>query len=666
MSEHRSNCRLCAARCGVVITTEGDRVVGVRGEPDHPLSEGYVCSKGRMLGLTHHDPRRFDRALIGRPPSRRVVPLDELLDDLAVRIDAVIARHGPDAVGVFHGTQAIQESGGAGSVLRLMSRLGSRSYYSIVTVDNIAKVVAGLKLTNGRHSLYPRSDFANATFVLAFGINQVVSHSQNATNPVVKLRGVAQRGEVWIVDPRRTEAAALATRHLQIRASADVFLVAHLVRELLRDGADLHYLEHHASGVDELRRAVEPHTRALTAARTGLAESQLTDLLAGIRNAKRIAVMSGTGTRMGPHPTLTEWLLFVLSIVTGSMDRIGGTILTGRGIEYAPEGSVAEAPGPRSRPELRSWAGQYPCAALADEIEAGNLKALVCFGGNPAGAVADGVRLSAALETLDVLAVHDIVPTETTDRATHVLPGTSELEDACLVGSLTPDGRRFMQYAPAIFAPQADRRATWWYVNELAERLGRSVFEQPVGEAEAHSARLGFANLDQVRGAPGSMVVGDVVQFGHITDDLDDERWNVAPPELIAQLDALEELPKLVLIPRRQSRHVNWTLTELVGPSGKVDTPDLLMHPDDAAVACVRDGDVVVAATAHGEVTVRAVVTADIARGAVSIPHGHRDVPVNRLTSTSVGVDPISGMILQSGVPIAVRPRSRPASQPVA
>ncbi len=661
MADHRMSCRLCGARCGVVVSIEGQQVMAVRGEAHHPLSEGYICPKGRMLGDHHHDTRRFDRALVGRPPARADVGLTEMLDDLGTRLRALIDRHGIDSVGLFQGTQAYQEPGGAGSVLRFAAALGSRSYYSIFTVDNIGKFVAGLQMTGGRHSLDPKADFTNARLLLMFGVNWVVSHTQGTPNPVMKIRRVAERGEVWAIDPRRSEAANLATRHLPIRASTDAFLAAFLVRELLRDGADLDYVDQHTKGVDALRAAVEPHSLDVTAARVGVRPDELVDLVAAIRRAGTVAVASGTGTRMGPHPAVTEWLLYCLSIVTGSMDRAGGTILLGRGMAYSPPGVAPTGVGPRSRPELRAWGGQYPCAALADEIEAGHLKALISFGGNPAGAIADTPRLRDALRSLDVFAVHDIVPTQSTDVATHVMPGTSEFEDSALVAGITHDGRRFMQYSPAAFAPCGDRRPAWWYVNELGNRLGLSIFEQPVSEADALSAMSGFASLEQVKAAPEQRVTGDLVTFGTITDDLPNGRWDLAPADLLEQFATITEPPELVLIPRRQHRHVNWTLTEVTGRGGRRDEPDLLMNPLDAARSGVEDGDLVTAATANGELRVRARLTEDLVPGAVSIPHGHRDVELNTLTSTTDAVDPLSGMILQSGVPISVR---RASSEP--
>jgi anaerobic selenocysteine-containing dehydrogenase len=394
-----------------------------------------------------------------------------------------------------------------------------------------------------------------------------------------------------------------------------------------------------------------------TAQRTGLAPSDIQDLVQSIRHAKTISVCSGTGSRMGPYPTTTQFLLLALSVITGSFDKPGGSPASGRGVIFAPEGAVAEAPGPRSRPELRMWAGQMPCSAMADEIEAGNLRAVLSFGGNIMTAVPGSTRLGRALASLEVFAVHDIVPTASTDLATHVLPGTSELEDGSLVAGLTYAGRMFRQYAPAVFAPIADRKPTWFYVDELGRRLGLSVFPEGVTEDSVHEPVFGrVGQVSDLASAPDGMVVGDEIPFGGFVDTLPEGRWNLAPEDLIDEIVHAQEPPDLVLIPRRQIRHLNSFMVDMPGPSGKVDHPDVLIHPEDARSAGVEDGAGTVVRTISGELLLRARVTDDIARGAVSVPHGYRDANVELLLSCGDGVDPISGMPRQAGVAVAIEP----------
>jgi anaerobic selenocysteine-containing dehydrogenase len=123
--------------------------------------------------------------------------------------------------------------------------------------------------------------------------------------------------------------------------------------------------------------------------------------------------------------------------------------------------------------------------------------------------------------------------------------------------------------------------------------------------------------------------------------------WRLAPPALVAQLAALRPPAPLCLVPRRQKRHVNSQLTFLG------DTPEVLLHPDDAAAAGVTDGQPVIVRSDSGELTGTAHVDPAIRRGAVSVPHGHEEANVNLLTSHRAA-DPVTGMARYSGIPVSV------------
>src|SRR5262249_53539260 len=149
-------------------------------------------------------------------------------------------------------------------------------------------------------------------------------HSSAVVDPVTQMRGLASRGGLWVVDPVCTETARLATRHLAPRAGTDVAVVAHLVRELLRDGADRASLERYADGVRELEHAVAPFTVDAVCARTGLESDDLSSLVAAVRASRRVTALSGTGVTMSRDGILTEWLLWSLHVVTGSWEQPGG------------------------------------------------------------------------------------------------------------------------------------------------------------------------------------------------------------------------------------------------------------------------------------------------------------------------------------------------------
>ncbi|MEY2569936.1 MAG: hypothetical protein QOE63_286, partial [Acidimicrobiaceae bacterium] len=562
-----SYCRQCLAVCGLLVTTRGDHVVSVRGDPDHPVTHGYTCPKGRAMGAMHHDPRRLDRPQLRRRGALVDVSWDELLDDLGARLRDVIDRSGPDAVGTYFGSLSGWDPSGRNVAEMFHRRLGSRSRYTSVTTDCPAKPLVG-QLVLGHAALVPLPDLAAAKLVLFVGTNPVVSHGHTwaLPDPVVAIRALRRDGEVWVVDPRMTETARLATRHLAPRAGTDHAVLAHLVREVLRRGADEQYIERYTTSVDALRAAVEPFTAELVEARTGVARAELDALVDAVRRAGRVAVLTGTGVTMGRNANVVEWLATALPLVTGSIDRPGGmwcnpgllARLDESGID--PRKNKPAQPGPPSRPELPRRFGQYPCAALADEIESGSLRALLTIAGNPVTSFADSKRLAQTVGKLDVLAVADLRRTATVERATHVLPCTGPFErpDATL-GAELYQPEVAAQYVPALVAPVADRRPLWWICAQLGRRLGFEALPPGLDPDRATdddvlAAVVGAERLEPLRAHP-SGTTADAPRFGWVTGSAWFSPFDLAPVELVEQLHEASAPEHLVLIPRRQVRH---------------------------------------------------------------------------------------------------------------
>lgn len=679
---HRSYCRFCIALCGIRVTTEGDQVVKVTGDPDHPVSQGYACPKGRALPSHHHHPERLDHPLIDTGNGLGRAAWDTVLDDIAERLGDILRTTGPDGVGVYLATASAFDAAGRRTANKLMRALGSRSVYTSTTVDTPCKPLVS-ELMSGIPALVPALDHENAEMVLLFGTNPVVSHGHiNAfPAPRVRLRQMQRRGaQVWVIDPRRTETAKLADHHLALRPGTDYALLGHAVRELLREGADHAYLAEHAEGVEGLAAAVEPFDEATAADITGLAPEEVAGFRDAVRRAGRIAGQTGTGVTMSAAANVSEWLLWALHVVTGSYDRPGGMWFNPGylhefdGREWAPSDGTP-GPGPPSRPELPQRWGEIPCAAMADEIESGNLRALVVAGGNPMTSIPDAERLGRAFRKLDALVVADVVPTDTTRLATHVLPCTGQLERAdvphttdqfyCVVGS---------NYTPAIVPPTAERKPMWWPFAKIAEALGHDVL--PAGLDADHCtdddvlrpiADRSRSDFDTLRSADNA-VVSEQAVFGWVHDKvLPEGRWRVAPDALVDQLGTLRSPDALVLIPRRQLRHLNSQLREPELTEGRDDLPQVLIHPRDAQERAIDHDDDVEVRSPTGAVSGRACVTDDIRRGALSVPHGFGDPNACALTSDTRDVDPLTGMALQSGVPVEVvvqSSRADPVAQP--
>jgi anaerobic selenocysteine-containing dehydrogenase len=656
----RSFCRICTSVCGILVDVEGDQVVQVRGDHDHPFSHGYTCPKGRALPLLHHHPDRLERPQMRVDGQLQDTDWQACLDDLGTRLKDIIDRHGPESVAFYFSTM---ESAGFRMAEALHAAIGTPAKFSPLTIDGTAKPLVS-DLVGGFMGLSGRTDLDNADFLMLVGVNPVVSHGHaiSMPNPTGTVRDIAKRGQVWVIDPRRTETARLATGHLAPRPSTDHAVLAYLVREILRDGRKT---DVPVQGIDALAAAVEPFTLEHAAAQADVPEAELARLCEAVRAAKCVAIETGTGVTMtADRANVTQWLAWVLMILTGAMNRPGGTWFH-PGFAYQLEafGDLLPitpiegnfGPGPRSRPEAQSFINEWPCAVLPDEIEAGNIRALINVGGSLVTCMPETGKLIPALQNLEVFATAEIIDNETTQLATHVLPTKDPLERPDITLHDVLSARVSVQYTPAVVEPVGDRRSMWWVFAELGRRLGYDL--GTLGDPDSSTdddvlavllagartkyddvAATGWAEVPQELPAP--WVDEHIERMGG---------WRLAPPLLVDQLAALKPPAPLVFVPRRQRKKLNGQL-DFMG-----ERADILIHPDDGEAAGVVDGQQVTVRSANGELTGIAKIDDAIRRGAVSIPHGHHAANVNRLTNKD-DIDVVTGMVRYSGIPVSLHP----------
>jgi anaerobic selenocysteine-containing dehydrogenase len=669
MSEkHLTFCRICTAFCGLVVELEGDRVVGVRGDDDHPESAGYTCSKGRAIGAHHHAPNRLDHPLM----HGRRVSWDDLLDDLAPRLAGLVSTQGPDSVGLYAANGGVSDKGSGLLVRRIFDQIGTRQRYSGATIDVApawfaAELVTGFAL-EVMPVWDPEADSPSLTIMV--GQNPVVSHGylNVLTDPVRRIRDYRRRGgQLWVVDPRRSETAALADHHLAPLPGTDGLILAWLVRELLDRGADRAELDAWTdpADVERLRRALVPFSREVVAERCDVRAEELDALLSDVRRAGKVACPIGTGVTFSRQPVVTAWLRWALLVVTGSIDVPGGMrCSTGyfsppdrrTSWDAAPPDGRLEA-GPPSRPELPRWLGEYPCSAMVDEIEAGRLRALVVHGGNPLAAFPETERTLKAMQSLEVLAVVDVVANELTEIATHILSVGSMLERPDL--SL----RERACYTPALLALGGDRRPAWWAYGSLAVRMGMDVLEgrspdECDDEVLLRMLAAGAPDRFETVKAAGPRGVSDLPPVGWVRERvLPDGRWRLAPQAAIDRLPALlapRRAGTLTFVNRRQRRHVN-SARYLRPEDAEAEHPDVLLHAEDAAGLGIADGQRIVLSNDTGSLEGTARVGTGIRRGVVSVPHGWADTNVNQLISRTVDVDDLTGQPRISSVEVVVR-----------
>ena len=584
---------------------------------------------------------------------------EALLTDLGDRLNAIIDETGPDAVALYLATGLAYDAAGQIAASQWLPSIGSRSFLTAVTVDN-APVLVAAELVSGEPMLNPVWDPTAPGLAIFVGTNPVVSHGYGTAlpDPVRRVRDYrATGGRVWVLDPRRTETAALADMHIPVRPGADVAVLGALANALLEAGADEHELREHCDPeeVRALRAALAPFTIERASAAADVDAALLEQLVAEMRASPgRIAMQCGTGVTMSRDGIVAEWLRWVVLIGSGSLDCATGMQFH-RGLirplrRRDPARAPAPAPVPASRPDLPRVLGQVPAVALTDEIEAGNIRALVVTGGNPLTAFPQPGRLRAALELLDVLAVVDVADNSLTALATHVLPAAGQLERADItLAELTALESRVQATRPVVGAV-ADRRPVWWMfaaLNRAMERGNAGADDLAATDEQFLRGVLRHSPLDadEVFDA-GPHGVSRAVEHGWVHDELlVDGRWHIAPASLLDRLDAFldPEPGAFLLAPRREMAWSN-SIAYGADPSGAV----VRMHPDDAHAAAVT------LATDHGAIA--AVVAADptVRRGVVSISHGHAAENPGDLTSGDVDVDDLTAMPRASGLDVRV------------
>ncbi|MFF7371507.1 molybdopterin oxidoreductase family protein [Streptomyces tricolor] len=428
-------CPLCEATCGLTLTIEGTRVTGARGDRDDVFSKGFICPKGAAFGAVDGDPDRLRTPLLREHGTLREATWEDAFDAVAAGLRPVVERYGPDAVGVVLGNPNVHTMAGGLYPPVLLGALRTRSLFTASTVDQMPKHVSSGLLFGDAYAI-PVPDLDHTDHLLLIGANPLESNGSLCTAPDFpgRLKALKARGgRLTVVDPRRTRTAKLADRHLAIRPGTDALLLAAMAHTLFaEDLVDLGHLAPHVQGLDELRDALADFTPEAVAPACDLDAGVVRTLARDLAAAPTAAVYARIGSCTVPHGTLASWLVDVLNILTGNLDRPGGALFPQAATDRTPRPA-----GPGRGFALGRWhsrvskhpevKGELPLAALAEEIDTATdegtpVRALIAVAANPVLSAPDGDRLDKALASLDFMVSVDPYLNETSRHAHVVLP----------------------------------------------------------------------------------------------------------------------------------------------------------------------------------------------------------------------------------------------------
>lgn len=428
-------CPLCEATCGLTLTIEGTAVTGARGDRDDVFSRGFICPKGASFGAVDGDPDRLRTPLVRRDGELREATWEEAFDAVAAGLRPVVERYGPNSVGVVLGNPNVHTVAGALYPPILMAGLRTRSVFTASTVDQMPKHVSS-GLLYGDALAIPVPDLDHTDHLLLIGANPLESNGSLCTAPDFpgKLKALKARGgTLTVIDPRRTRTARLADRHVAIRPGTDALLLAAMAYVLFEeDLVALGELAPHVQGVEELRAEVGDFTPESVADACDVDAGTIRALARELAAAPTAAVYGRIGSCTVPHGTLASWLVDVLNVLTGNLDRPGGALFPQAATDKTPRPA-----GPGHGFALGRWQsrvsrhpeakGELPLSALAEEIdtttaEGEPIRALVAVASNPVLSAPDGDRLDKALGSLDFMVSVDPYLNETSRHAHVVLP----------------------------------------------------------------------------------------------------------------------------------------------------------------------------------------------------------------------------------------------------
>jgi anaerobic selenocysteine-containing dehydrogenase len=697
---HYRTCNLCEAMCGLEIELEGDTIVAIRGDDEDPFSRGHVCPKAVALQDVHADPDRLRQPVRRTAEGWQPIGWDEAFDRVAAGLGVARRDHGADAVALYLGNPNVHNLGSMLFGATLRKALATRNVYSATSVDQLPHHVVARHMF-GHFFLLPIPDVDRTDFLLMLGANPVASNGSLMTAPGIarRLRAIQERGgQVIVIDPRRTESARAADRHFFVPPGRDALLLLALLHTLFDEGLVAPgRLAPILRGTEAIAGLAAGFSPERVAARLRIPALEIRALARDFAAADSAVCYGRMGVSTQAFGGLCQWLINLVNILTGNLDRPGGAMFPTPAFDIVTPRRNGRFGRWRSRVRgLAEFTGELPSAALAEEIATpgpGRIRALLTVAGNPVLSTPNGAALSAAMRQLDFVAAIDIYVNETTRHAEVILPPTTGLEcehyDVVFHALAV---RNTAKFSPALFPPADGALHDWQVFRHLARRLATP--ERPFDASDPrhlatprqaldHGLRSGpygdrGLSLERLEASPHGIDLGPLEPRLPERLATPDGRVDLAPTPLVADLERLSRALEgdddhgagLRLIGRRDLRSNNsWMHNSQRLVRGR-DRCTVMIHPDDAAARRVSQGQRVAVTSRTGRIELPAEVTDAVMPGVVSIPHGwghdlpgvrlsvardHPGASINDLTD-ELELDALTGNAALNGVRVAIEP----------
>ena len=685
---HARTCHICEANCGVLVEVEGREIISIKGNPDHVLSRGHICPKATAIADLQDDPDRLHKPVKKVDGQWQEIGWEQAFSEIASKLATLKGQGAKPAM--YMGNPAAHDYGIATQISTLRKAIGLKNIYSASTLDQIPHHVVQYHMY-GHVSLAAVPDIDRSQYLLIIGGNPAASNGSIWTVPDFKKRVKemqARDGKLVVVDPRRTETAKLADAHHFVKPGTDTALLIGILKSVFDAGlVDISRVE---DILDHSWSAIEPAIVGFDmdqlSAHCGISVEVMQDMAAQLAADQPAAIYGRMGVSVCEYGTLNQWLIQIINIASGNLDREGGTMVPEPALDtinLVGRGSVRTAETVRG--VMPSVMSELPMVTFADEMlrdDDERIRSLFVVTGNPVLSAPDGAKLDRALDRLDLMVSFDMYVTATSRHADYILPPCGPLEKDHYPFFFGPLAiRNYASYSPAIFELQDGEKTDWEIIAELAREIlaqdGQDVpnIREPrdVLDGMLQSSPAGLT-LAEVEAAPNGIDLGPLRPCMAERLRTEDKMILCAHPDFLAELQRFaasldnEQPDTLRLIGRRHVRQNNSWLHNskrlLKGP----DRCTLMIHPDDAMARGLIDGGMATVTSRVNSVDIPVEVSDDVMPGVVSIPHGFGHgrkgvglsvaqekpgVSINDLTDTE-RFDPLSGNAVLNAVSVTV------------
>jgi anaerobic selenocysteine-containing dehydrogenase len=719
----KTYCRFCHANCPMEVDVEDNKLIALRPDTDNEIFGGYTCLKGRQMPEQLYYPERILSTLKkNEDGSRSSISSTQALDEIADKLKVILEKYGPRAIASYNGTVSFQNSATHPVAKAWHVALDSPSYYTSITIDQPAKVGIGQARmgfwAGGNHT------WQDSNVSLIIGNNTLVSHFSipggiPSFSPSSALREGKKRGvKVICVDPRKSEVASRSDIHLQIKPGQDAVLLAGLIHIILDENLhDAAFCAEHIENLDTFKASLNRFTPDYVAERTELDRDDIVAAARLFATGPKGSASTGTGPEMGPYPNLVQHLVQSINAICGRHYRAGEK-LPNPGVLSPPAPRLAQAvpPQPEWLTGIRSRVSddigevtvltangpikEMPTSICADEILMegdGQIKALICVGGNPLLAWPGQEKAFMALKNLDLLVCIDYKLSVTAELADYVIGSKLCLErdDLTVLTDIWYE-QPYSHYAKTVVEAEGDVIEEWELFWELGKRLGLDLSID-----QQHP--LDMVNKPSKYDILEKMTTGSRVPLAEIYSHDDGRVYDVpdviiepADPATQGRMDLFpeglaEELTgaaadadkgfqakgdfPYLLISRRMKNTFNSTGPELSFLASKGTTNPAYINPEDLAELNVADGEVISIRSERGVIPAVVQSSPDIKRGVVSMAHCWGGAPdgtgddkvreiganTNRLINNLDHPEKYSGMSRHSAIPVQLNKASQPA-----